>query len=64
MAGIPVSTTQPITGGIIGVGATRRHTAVRWGVTGNIDVAWVLTIPGASLISALVYLLFKGLDAS
>jgi PiT family inorganic phosphate transporter len=51
-AGIPVSTTHTITGAIVGVGATRRLSAVRWGVTVNVMWAWVLTIPGAALIAA------------
>jgi inorganic phosphate transporter, PiT family len=50
--GIPVSTTHTITGAIVGVGATHRLTAVRWGVTRRIIWAWVLTIPGAALIGA------------
>ncbi|MFZ0410938.1 MAG: inorganic phosphate transporter [Candidatus Acidiferrales bacterium] len=58
MAGIPVSSTQVITGAISGVGATRRLTAVRWGVTRHILWAWVLTIPGAGAMGALFYLLF------
>ena len=45
-AGIPVSTTHTITGGIVGVGAARRLSAVRWGVAGRVVWAWVLTIPG------------------
>jgi PiT family inorganic phosphate transporter len=49
-AGIPVSTTHTITGAIVGVGATRRLSAVRWGVAGQVVVAWVLTIPGAFVI--------------
>jgi PiT family inorganic phosphate transporter len=53
--GIPVSTTHVITGAIVGVGASRRLTAVRWGVTGRIMWAWVLTIPGAGLMGALFY---------
>jgi inorganic phosphate transporter, PiT family len=53
--GIPVSTTHTITGAIMGVGAARRASAVRWGVAGNIVVAWVLTIPAAAFIAALVY---------
>ncbi len=53
--GIPVSTTHTITGCIMGVGAARRVSAVRWGVAGNIVVAWILTIPAAALIAALVY---------
>jgi PiT family inorganic phosphate transporter len=54
-AGIPVSTTHTITGGIVGVGASRRLSAVRWGVAGRVVWAWVLTIPGAWLIAALTY---------
>ena len=50
--GIPVSTTHAITGSIVGVGATRRLSAVRWGVAGQIVWAWVLTIPGAAIIGA------------
>jgi PiT family inorganic phosphate transporter len=53
--GIPVSTTHTITGAIVGVGATRRLSAVRWGVTRRIVWAWVLTIPGAALIGAAVF---------
>lgn len=53
--GIPVSTTHTIAGAIMGVGSTRRLSAVRWGVAGRIVVAWVLTIPIAAAISALVY---------
>lgn len=55
--GIPVSTTHTITGAIIGVGAARRATAVRWGIAGNIVVAWVITLPVAALIAGLCYLL-------
>jgi inorganic phosphate transporter, PiT family len=54
--GIPVSTTHAITGSIVGVGATRRLSAVRWGVAGQIVWAWVLTIPGAALIGMATYL--------
>jgi inorganic phosphate transporter, PiT family len=53
--GIPVSTTHTITGAIVGVGASHRITAVRWGVTRRIVWAWVLTIPGAALIGAGIY---------
>jgi inorganic phosphate transporter, PiT family len=53
--GIPVSTTHTITGAIIGVGAARRVSAVRWGVARGIVVAWILTMPMAALIAALVY---------
>ena len=50
--GIPVSTTHTITGAIIGVGSTRRVRAVRWGVAGNVVIAWVLTIPASGLMAA------------
>jgi inorganic phosphate transporter, PiT family len=53
--GIPVSTTHTITGSIIGVGATKRLSAVRWGVTVNLLWAWILTIPVSGLLAALVY---------
>jgi inorganic phosphate transporter, PiT family len=53
--GVPVSTTHAITGSIVGVGATRRWSAVRWGVAGQIMWAWVLTIPGAAVIAAGTY---------
>jgi PiT family inorganic phosphate transporter len=53
--GVPVSTTHTITGAIVGVGATRRLSAVRWGVAGRIVWAWILTIPMSALIGALVY---------
>ena len=52
-AGIPVSTTHTITGAIIGVGAAQRTSAVRWGVAGNIVIAWIVTIPASALIAAL-----------
>ena len=55
--GIPVSTTHTITGCIMGVGAARRASAVRWGVAGNIVIAWVITLPAAALIGALFYVL-------
>jgi len=54
--GIPVSTTHTITGCIMGVGAARRASAVRWGVAGNILVAWLLTLPASAAVAALVYL--------
>jgi PiT family inorganic phosphate transporter len=53
--GIPVSTTHTITGAIIGVGAVKRLSAVRWGIARQIVWAWVLTIPAAALIAALTY---------
>jgi PiT family inorganic phosphate transporter len=55
MNGIPVSTTHTITGAIVGVGTTRRLTAVRWGVTRSIVWAWVITIPAAAALAALTY---------
>jgi PiT family inorganic phosphate transporter len=58
-AGIPVSTTHTITGAIVGVGATRRLSAVKWGVAGRIVWAWVLTIPLAALISALSFYIYR-----
>jgi inorganic phosphate transporter, PiT family len=55
LAGIPVSTTHTITGSIMGVGMTRRLSAVRWGVVGKIGLAWILTIPGTMAISMGTY---------
>jgi PiT family inorganic phosphate transporter len=57
--GVPVSTTHTITGAIVGVGAARRASAVRWGVAGNIVIAWVVTLPASALIAALAYLATK-----
>jgi PiT family inorganic phosphate transporter len=57
--GVPVSTTHAITGSIVGVGATRRLSAVRWGIAGQIVWAWVLTIPAAFLIGAGAFLLLR-----
>jgi PiT family inorganic phosphate transporter len=53
--GVPVSTTHTITGAIVGVGSTRRLSAVRWGIAGKIVWAWVLTIPASALIAALTF---------
>jgi PiT family inorganic phosphate transporter len=53
--GIPVSTTHTITGAIVGVGSSRRLSAVRWGVTRRIIFAWVLTVPGAALFGAVLF---------
>ena len=53
--GIPVSTTHTITGAIVGVGSTKRASAVRWGVAGNIVWAWVLTIPASAFVAGLAY---------
>jgi PiT family inorganic phosphate transporter len=58
--GYPLSTTHVISGGVMGSGATKRLSAVRWGVAGNIVVAWILTIPAAALVSALVYFVIQG----
>jgi PiT family inorganic phosphate transporter len=57
LAGIPVSTTHTITGAIVGVGASRRFTAVRWGVAGNIVWAWIFTIPATAFISGAAWAL-------
>jgi len=53
--GIPVSTTHTITGAIVGVGATRRASAVRWGVAGTIVWAWIFTIPASAFVAAIAY---------
>ncbi len=57
--GIPVSTTHTITGSIIGVGATKRASAVKWGVTTKIFWAWILTIPVSALLGSLFYLIIS-----
>ncbi|HZS09831.1 MAG TPA: inorganic phosphate transporter [Blastocatellia bacterium] len=59
--GIPVSTTHTITGAIVGVGSTQRLSAVRWGVAGRIVWAWVITIPAAAGIAALIYYVISAL---
>ena len=51
----PISTTQVVSTAIMGVGCTRRFSAVRWGVAGNIVVAWFLTLPAAAAVSAVLY---------
>jgi PiT family inorganic phosphate transporter len=61
LGGIPVSTTHTITGAIIGVGATQRFSAVRWGVAGRIVYAWILTIPMAAAVGALAYGILQAL---
>jgi len=53
--GLPVSTTHAISASVMGVGATRRFSAVRWGVAGNIVFAWILTIPAAAIVAALMF---------
>lgn len=55
---IPVSTTHTITGSIIGVGAVKRLSAVRWGVTRNLMIAWILTIPVSAVLAAIIYCIF------
>jgi inorganic phosphate transporter, PiT family len=59
--GVPVSTTHTITGAIVGVGAARRVSAVRWGIAGSIIVAWVITLPATALIGAAFYALAASL---
>jgi PiT family inorganic phosphate transporter len=59
--GIPVSTTHTITGAIIGVGARKGVSAVKWGVTTKIFWAWILTIPVSALIAALIYFILRGI---
>lgn len=59
--GIPVSTTHTITGSIVGVGLTKRISAVKWGVTINLIWAWILTIPVSGALAALVYYILKGI---
>jgi PiT family inorganic phosphate transporter len=63
LAGIPVSTTQTISGAIMGVGALQRLSAVRWGVAGRILWAWLLTIPASALVSAATWYLLRLLGA-
>ena len=62
--GIPVSTTHTITGSIVGVGAVRRLSAVRWGLAGRIVWAWVLTIPASAGLAALIFVALRLLGAS
>jgi len=59
--GYPLSTTHVISGAVMGAGATKRLSAVRWGVAGNIVVAWILTIPMAALVAAALYWPVQGL---
>jgi PiT family inorganic phosphate transporter len=53
--GFPISTTQVVTGSVMGAGAVRRFSAIRWGVAGNIVSAWLLTLPMAGLVAAALY---------
>ena len=62
--GIPVSTTHTITGAITGVGAARRVSAVRWGIAGSIVIAWIITLPAAAAIGALLYACVTFLSAT
>jgi PiT family inorganic phosphate transporter len=59
--GIPVSTTHTIAGCVIGAGTARRASAVRWGLAGNVAIAWVITIPASATVAALFYWLISGL---
>ncbi|HET7807298.1 MAG TPA: inorganic phosphate transporter [Gaiellaceae bacterium] len=59
--GYPLSTTHVISGGVLGAGATKRLSAVRWGVAGNIVTAWILTIPAAALVAAALYWPVQGI---
>jgi PiT family inorganic phosphate transporter len=61
LAGIPVSTTHTITGAIVGVGATKRFSAVKWGVAGRIVWAWILTIPLAAAVAGFSYIVIRAL---
>ncbi len=58
--GVPVSTTHTITGAIVGVGAARRTSAVRWGVARSIVIAWIVTMPMAGLVAAAAYAVSGG----
>jgi PiT family inorganic phosphate transporter len=58
--GIPVSTTHTVTGCVIGAGAARRASAVRWGVAGNVAIAWIITIPASAVVAAIFYWLASG----
>jgi PiT family inorganic phosphate transporter len=58
--GIPVSTTHTITGCVIGAGAARRASAVRWGIAGDVAIAWIITIPASATVAALFYWLISG----
>jgi inorganic phosphate transporter, PiT family len=53
--GFPISTTHAVSGSVMGAGATKRFSAVRWGVAGNIVFAWLLTLPAAALVAAALY---------
>lgn len=59
--GIPVSTTHTIAGCVIGAGTARRASAVRWGLAGNVAIAWVITIPASAIVAAIFYWLVSGM---
>jgi PiT family inorganic phosphate transporter len=59
--GIPVSTTHTMTGCVLGAGAARRASAVRWSVAGDVAVAWLITIPASAIVAAIFYWLISGL---
>ena len=59
--GVPISTTHAISGSILGVGATRRLSAVRWGIAGRIVTAWVLTIPGCFALGYIIAIVFRAI---
>lgn len=59
MIGAPLSTTQVMSSSVLGVGSSKRFSAVRWGVAGNMVLAWLVTIPASALVSALCMFLFK-----
>ena len=59
--GIPVSTTQAISGAIMGVGSTRRLLAVRWGIGRRIVYAWLITIPASAAIASIVTIFIQGI---
>jgi PiT family inorganic phosphate transporter len=62
--GIPVSTTHTVTGAVIGVGAARKASAVRWNIAGNIVIAWIITLPATAVVAAMCYLLSKWFSQS
>jgi PiT family inorganic phosphate transporter len=59
--GIPVSTTQAISGAIMGVGSTRRLSAVRWGIGKRIVYAWLITIPASAAIASIMIIIIQGI---
>ena len=59
--GIPVSTTQAISGAIMGVGSTRRLSAVRWGIGNRIVYAWLITIPASAAIASIMIIIIQGI---